>query len=492
MTHVRQQRNTISAPMTAAVVFILALNLRPTVTSLGSALEDISATPSMSAAIAAVLVAVPLWAIGAGGWVTPWLRAQWGTHKTVTCVLAILVVALITRVLGGAALLLSGTALACLAIGVIGTVLPVLIRASTPARMSTLSASYTLALGSGSTAGALITPVVVTRSSWQIGLGAWAVLAVVTTRIWQRRRDPPDVATMTRARIVSPRTLFRSTTAVSLTLYFGLISTVTFLVMGWFPAILRDAGLSATTAGSCLALAMAMGLPMMWLVPRWTLRWRNHTPLVILLAVPLAVGVVGLLVAPTAAPWLWAFALGLGMGGLALALTSIALRAGHDPDVTTALSAMVQGVGYLIAGAGALGCGLLHSITGSWWLPLTVVLIIIVGQVVSGLFAVRPVVVRQGGTESAPEPSGPAPTQRGPQDQHHRAHRPHPVRPHRGRREVPFGNRLHCVGRPDDQFDERDTGEGVPRGDQEDDPHLQTGATPPSLINAGAAPPSLE
>jgi CP family cyanate transporter-like MFS transporter len=477
MTHVHTGRNTISAPITVAVVFVLALNLRPTVTSLGSALEDITSTPSMSAAIAAVLVAIPLWAIGAGGWVTPWLRAQWGTHRTVTCVLAVLIFALITRVLGGPALLLSGTALACLAIGVIGTVLPVLIRASTPARMSTLSASYTLALGSGSTAGALITPVVVTRSSWQIGLGAWAVLAVVTTSLWQRRGEPPDTATVVRARAVSPRSLFRSTTAISLTLYFGLISTVTFLVMGWLPAILRDAGLSATTAGSCLALAMAMGLPMMWLVPRWTLRWRHHTPLVILLAVPLAVGVAGLLLAPTAAPWVWAFSLGLGMGGLALALTSIALRAGHDPDVTTGLSAMVQGVGYLLAGVGALGCGLLHSITGSWWLPLTVILVIIGGQVVTGVLAVRRIVVRPGRRDAAAgPPTGPIPAQRS------QPHRPggrnhYPVLPHTVRRGAPFDRYLHMhhVARPDGQKAERDAGNDPALGDQEEDPHHPVG-----------------
>lgn len=84
MTDIQAARTKISTPVTAAVVFVLALNLRPTVTSLGAALEDITATPGMTATVGAVLVALPLWAIGAGGWATPWLRAHWGIHRTVT------------------------------------------------------------------------------------------------------------------------------------------------------------------------------------------------------------------------------------------------------------------------------------------------------------------------------------------------------------------------------------------------------------------------
>lgn len=289
-------------------------------------------------------------------------------------------------------LLLSGTALACLAIAVIGTVLPVLVHAGAPDRAGAFSAGYILALGSGSTAGALVTPAVVATSSWQLGLGVWAMLAIVTTRVWQRHGAQAGGA-VGRGRALNPRSLFGSRTAKALTVYFGLVSTVTFLVMGWLPAILRDAGLTQAVAGSCHALAMVMGLPMMWLVPRWAHRRPNQAPLVLALVVPNLVGVTGLLVAPAAAPWVWSCCLGLGMGGLALALTSIAARAGSAADVTTALSAMVQGVGYAIAGVGALVCGLLHSFTGTWPLPLVFVLIILCGQMVSGVVAVRPVVV---------------------------------------------------------------------------------------------------
>jgi MFS transporter, CP family, cyanate transporter len=357
------------------LVFLLGLNLRPAVTSLGVALPDIGVPGSL----AAVLVALPLWACGIGGLLAPWLRG--GTRVA----LSVLVVALVARVVGGPVLLVAGTMLTCLAIALIGTVLPVLVRGS-----RVLSACYTLALGCGSTAGALITPWVVDRFSWQVGLSGWTLLAVVALVFWRHRSDAPVFAD------IRPFALRRSGTAWALTVYFGLVSTVTFLVMGWLPAILRAAGVSADAAGACLSLSMAMGLPMMWLVPLWAQRWRRRVLAVVV--VPNILGVIGLLVAPATMPWLWSAGLGVGMGGLALALTSIPMRAGTDPAVTGALSAMTQGGGYLIAGVGALVCGLIHGLTQDWHAALVFILIVLCGQVVAGLLAVRPVTVRPVGT----------------------------------------------------------------------------------------------
>ena len=345
------------------VIFLLAVNLRPAVTSLGAALPDISVASDL---VAAVLVALPLWAIGLGGWATPWLCGRLGTYRTVAVALAGLVLSLAGRVLGGSAQLLTGTALACLSIAVLGTVLPLLAKGS---------AAFTFGLGLGSTAGALVTPTVVMSSSWRTALGLWAIVALLALQAWQR--TPGEFASPQRASGAPP--------AFALTIHFGLISTVTFLVMGWLPGILRGAGVPATTAGGCLALSMAMGLPMMLLVPGWTRRWRNQTLLVIALATPNVIGVTGLLVAPAAAPWLWAVATGMGMGSLAFALTTISLR---SKDSSLALSAVVQGVGYVIAGFGVLACGWLHTHTGTWRTPLLLVLAILLGQVYSGHAAV--------------------------------------------------------------------------------------------------------
>lgn len=364
----------------AVVVFLLGLNLRPAVTSLGAALPDVEAAPGVTGAVAAVLVALPLWACGFGGLLAPWLYAVSGTQRTVWLALALLVVAQLVRVADGPILLVAGTALACMAIALIGTMLPALIRG----KSSVYGVCYTLSLGCGSTAGALITPWLVGVSSWRLALASWAVLAVVTIPFWRSVEVAPRRATV-RLRFVA-----RSGQAWALTVYFGLMSAVSFVVMGWLPAILRDAGLSAEAAGGCLSLAMVLGLPMMWLVPWWIHKGFSQAVLLAIVLVPAMLGVTGLLLAPALFPWLWATGLGLGMGGIALALTSIPLRAGGNAEMTTALSAMVQGGGYLLAGVAALACGLVHSLMQSWQASLIMVLVVLCGQAVAGLPAVRP------------------------------------------------------------------------------------------------------
>ena len=63
--------------------------------------------------------------------------------------------------------------------------------------------------------------------------------------------------------------------------------------------------------------------------------------------------------------WLWITLAGLGSGAFAVALhlTGAASRA-------SAVSAVIQGGGYLLAAAGPLLAGLTYDTTGGWTLPL--------------------------------------------------------------------------------------------------------------------------
>jgi cyanate permease len=52
-----------------------------------------------------------------------------------------------------------------------------------------------------------------------------------------------------------------------------------------------------------------------------------------------------------------------------------ALRVSRAPDGTAALSGFAQSIGYVIAGLGPLGTGLLHDATGTWTVPVAVLLV---------------------------------------------------------------------------------------------------------------------
>ena len=77
-----------------------------------------------------------------------------------------------------------------------------------------------------------------------------------------------------------------------------------------------------------------------------------------------------------------------------------------DPGTAASLSAFAQSGGYLIASAGPLELGLLHTATGSWAFPVALLLALAAIGLAVGVLAARPLVLPVGqvgaGREVAP------------------------------------------------------------------------------------------
>jgi CP family cyanate transporter-like MFS transporter len=94
--------------------------------------------------------------------------------------------------------------------------------------------------------------------------------------------------------------------------------------------------------------------------------------------------------APLGSAVAWALILGAGQNAaLALAIFFTAARAPH-PAAAASLSAFAQAAGYLMASAGPLEVGLLHSATGSWTAPVAVLFALTGVLLGAGLLAARP------------------------------------------------------------------------------------------------------
>src|SRR3954468_5459796 len=219
---------------------LLALNLRPAVTSVGAMLAEIRSGTGMSAVLASVVVAAPVWCFAVGGGLAFAMRSRFGTTRTVSLALAALATTLAARVLGGPYLLLTGTVVACLAIAVLGTLLPVITHAAPARAWALLTGCYVAAMGGGSGIGALVPPQVAGHSSWQLGVSGWALLAAAAWAAWRvasRKFTEPAVRA---TKHPGPRSLTPPSTAWSLTIHFGLTSGFTFSMMGWLPSMLLD------------------------------------------------------------------------------------------------------------------------------------------------------------------------------------------------------------------------------------------------------------
>ncbi len=171
--------------------------------------------------------------------------------------------------------------------------------------------------------------------------------------------------------------------------FFGCQSLNAYVVFGWLPTILADAGLDARSASVALAVVSSLSVPVSLLLPGLAASRPAQYWLVAVTTVAYATGYIGLLWAPGMLVWLWAALLGIGNGAFPLSVTMISLRS-HQPEVTTALSGLVQSGGYLLAMSGPMLVSVLHQSSGGWRVPLLALLGTLVLQLMSGMRAATP------------------------------------------------------------------------------------------------------
>lgn len=371
-----------------AAVVLTALNLRPAITSVGPLLPEMRAALGVSATWAGVLTTLPGLCFAGAGLAAPWLSRRIGLGRAISAALATLSIGLVIRVLDGPGVVIGGTLIATAGIALINVLIPVVIKGSFPARVGVMTGVYTAALQGGGALGSAVTPTLdEALGGWRSALAAWSVLAVLAWAAWlvgSRGWRPVAAA----AAASTGRSLLRNKLAWTVTLFFGTQSFLAYVVMGWLPEVFIDGGMSPGRAGLLLGLISLIAVPISLFVSPLAAGRRSQSGWIVGLGAVGLAGVLGLLIAPAAAPLLWSVLVGLGMSVFSLALTVIALRA-RDAEDTVRLSGMAQGFGYLLAGVGPLLFGLLHDMTGSWTAPWLMVLGVYLVQVITGALAGR-------------------------------------------------------------------------------------------------------
>lgn len=377
--------------LTVAVV-LTALNLRPAITSVGPLLGDMRDSLGASAIWAGVLTTLPGLCFAAAGLAAPWLAARVGVDRAITVALVVLSAGLVLRVVDGPFVVIGGTLVATAGIALINVLIPVVIKRSFPARIGVMTGIYTAALQGGGALGSALTPAIDALSGWRTALGAWAALAALALALWlaatgrgthEAVPHPGDVEAPQ-----APRSMLRSPLAWIITLFFGCQAFLAYVVMGWLPAVFIDGGMSKGAAGLLLGLVSVLAVPVSIVIAPAAARKPGQSGWIVGLGVLGFAGVIGLAVAPDAAPLVWSVLLGLGMSVFSLALTVIALRSRNAAD-TARLSGMAQGIGYLLAGVGPFLFGLLHEVTGGWTVSWGLVLAVYAIQMVTGALAGR-------------------------------------------------------------------------------------------------------
>ncbi|AKS06231.1 CynX/NimT family MFS transporter [Pseudomonas trivialis] len=386
---VQHNPSVVSRPWLLIMGLILvAMNLRPALSSLSPLLSDVSASLGLSAARAGLLTTLPVLCLGLFAPLAPILARRFGAERVVLGILLTLAAGITLRSSFGETGLFAGSLIAGASIGIIGVLLPGIVKRDFARQAGAMTGVYTMALclGAALAAGATVPLSHYFGDSWSLGLGFWIVPALVAALFWLPQTGQKHGAHQVAYRV---KGLLRDPLAWQVTLYMGLQSSLAYIVFGWVPSILISRGLSATEAGLALSGSIIVQLLSALTAPWLATRGKDQRLAIVVVMLLTLGGLFGCLFAPIEGLWGWAILLGLGQGGtFSLALTLIVLRS-RDSHVAANLSGMAQGIGYTLASLGPLAVGVLHDWTGGWGATGWVFGVIGVGAMVAGLGAGR-------------------------------------------------------------------------------------------------------
>jgi CP family cyanate transporter-like MFS transporter len=388
-------RSRVLALAPAAALILAALCLRAPFAAVGPVVGDLGHELSLTTAALAVVTSLPLVCFGLVSPFAPTLAGRLGLHRAVLAGTVVIAAGIALRLAGTVGLFV-GTVVLTGGIAIVNVLVPALAREEYGSRSAAVVGAVTGTMALSASLGAgLAQPFAVLAGGAVVGLALWGVpvlAAVVAVTLLVRarpERTTPPPAPGRRTAILRDRV------ALAVMAFFGLQSLAFYAMLTWLPGILEDdAGFSPVRAGAVLAIATVLGAPLSLVVPPLAARRPGQAAWVVLGTVPIAIAILGLLLAPATAPTLWAMLYGLGTGvSFPLAMTLVLVRA-RDVAQTGRLSAAAQTVGYLLAATGPLAVGVLHDLTDGWTAGLLLLLVVQALQLAAGLAAARPRVVR--------------------------------------------------------------------------------------------------
>ncbi|HEX6336811.1 MAG TPA: MFS transporter [Jiangellaceae bacterium] len=377
-----------------AGLMLVAFNLRAAIAAVSPVLPEIRADLGLSASTAGLLTTLPVLSFAVFAPAAAWLGHRIGVDRAILFACLVIAAGTVWRVTGGAVTLLAVTMIIGAAMTVGNVLGPVVVKRDF-ARAGPVMGLFTAFLIVGAAAAAALTAPLAAIWDWRIALAVWAALAFVAALVWYRATRGHRVRALSEVEPTRPavRGLWRNGVAWGITTLMGAQAAAYYAMTAWLPTVLVDeAGVDLGTAGVGQALFQVMGIAGTLLVSVLIRVRPSQVWLAVVIALGWAVMPAGLLAWPAGWPLLTLVG-GTAQGaGIALALTLMVLRA-HDSAVTNGLSAMMQLVGYLIGAGGPVAVGVLYELTGSWVVPMTVVIGLAGSMVISGMVAGRPVTV---------------------------------------------------------------------------------------------------
>lgn len=362
------------------LVAMVGLNLRPFITGVGPLAEGISVETGLGLQGMALLTLVPMLLMGGFAFAGPSLQVRVGARSATIASLTILALGSLLRLfvttgwgmVGTAALLGFGAA-------IIQAVFPGIIKRHFPFNVGIVMGLYSATLMGGGALGAQASPMIANAfGGWHFGL-AWLAIPACITAVLAFLYLPGDAANRGGRNIVTA--LLKRPRAWLLMVCFGLVNGGYSSIVAWLAPSYQERGWSSAASGSLLAIMALCQAASALIMPALARKSDDRRPWLWLTLAMQVVGFAGIAFWPEIAPFAWAAIVGAGLGGCFALSMIVALDHLSDPAKAGALSALMQGGGFLLAALPPWIVALLHDFTGGflagWLLHLASVAVVI-------------------------------------------------------------------------------------------------------------------
>ncbi|MCM7166816.1 MFS transporter [Enterobacter quasiroggenkampii] len=368
-----------TSPLLLAVIaFIVGLNLRPILASVGPLFSVLQREAGLTATQFSLLTTLPVAMMGLAALCGPWLLARVGAVRGIMLGLFILLVACSLRGFSTSLTGLMGTALlGGASIGTIQALMPALIKKAYTQTASTIMSLFSTGIMAGAAVAAASAEPLFSWLSLKPALAMAGVLALLALMLWLPLVKQPQGEQTAH----EPVTLSSSRTGLLL-LFFGVGTGAYTLVLAWLPPLYIQAGWSARSSGYMLAwltlTEVAAGFAVSALIGKFPDR---RVPLITVLLLLLA-GLLCLVFSPGTTPVLSTLLLGIGIGALFPLSLIVTFDHARTPAQAGKLLSKVQGGGYMIAALMPLVAGIVRdssvSLTSAWLVMSAGVVLLIV------------------------------------------------------------------------------------------------------------------
>ena len=352
-------------------LLLIAAALRPSVTSIPPQVDSIRQSLGLSLTSFGFLTSIPVicFGIAAPIGISLYFRRR-STDTIIGALLIALILGTLLRPLLGSTVLFAGTFLASVAVAGLNILVPVVFKREFGPQLTRLLPFYTVVLATFATLGAFLSIPISnhTTKDWRGGTIVWALLPIIAFLGWlpiMKKQKRLHVATKLVVVKTDWKSLFSDRVSWHVTGLMMVQSTLFYSTVAWLPKTFIDWGFTATSAGTMLAFATAVSIPFSLLVPFIFGQGIDQRKPMMLVTTASLIGLLGMAFGHSAATWVWVFMLGIGQSSLPTLLIIIVLRA-RTVDEAGPLSAMAQGLGYLVASLGPIIVGVISRSAGGW------------------------------------------------------------------------------------------------------------------------------